>query len=142
MSWRSVPSGSRTAQKQDRVPAHILVCFLAYVLWKTLGQWMRRSGLGDTPRTVLEESAKINSGDVVLPTQSLHGHGLSFVQWLLIFGLGLLLGGAAGGYLAWRGFRRRFVGIERTPEELREDGVWLHQWLPSGQDTEGPEDAA
>jgi len=24
-------------QKTDRVLAHILVCFLAYVLWKTLG---------------------------------------------------------------------------------------------------------
>ena len=28
-------------QKTDRVLAHILVCFLAYVLWKTLGQWMQ-----------------------------------------------------------------------------------------------------
>ena len=55
-------------QKNDRVLAHILVCFLAYVLWKTLAQWMRRSGLGDAPRTVLEELAKIKSGDVVLPT--------------------------------------------------------------------------
>jgi transposase len=61
-------------QKQDRVLAHILVCFLAYVLWKTLGQWMRRSGLGDAPRTVLEELAKIKSGDVVLPTQTRQGH--------------------------------------------------------------------
>jgi protein-S-isoprenylcysteine O-methyltransferase Ste14 len=78
----------------------------------------------------------------VAAAQSLHGHGLSFAQWLLIFGLGLLLGGAAGGYLAWRGFRRRFMGIEQTLEELREDGVWLRQWLPSGQDTEGPGDAA
>jgi transposase len=60
-------------QKQDRVLAHILVCFLAYVLWKTLGQWMRRSGLGDAPRTVLEELAKIKSGDVVLPTQTRQG---------------------------------------------------------------------
>jgi hypothetical protein len=50
------------------------VCFLAYVLWKTLAQWMRRSGLGDAPRTVLEELAKINSGDVVLPTQTKQGH--------------------------------------------------------------------
>ena len=55
-------------QKADRVLGHILVCFLAYVLWKTLAQWMRRSGLGDAPRTVLEELAKIKSGDVVLPT--------------------------------------------------------------------------
>jgi transposase len=61
-------------QKQDRVLAHILVCFLAYVLWKTLAQWMRRSGLGDAPRTVLEELAKIKSGDVVLPTQTRQGH--------------------------------------------------------------------
>jgi len=61
-------------QKQDRVLAHILVCFLAYVLWKTLGQWMHRSGLGDAPRTVLEELAKIKSGDVVLPTQTRQGH--------------------------------------------------------------------
>ena len=57
-------------QRQDRVLAHILVCFPAYVLWKTLAQWMRRSGLGDAPRTVLEELAKIKSGDVVLPTQT------------------------------------------------------------------------
>jgi hypothetical protein len=57
-------------QKEDRVKAHILVCFLAYVLWKTLGGWMRRSGLGDAPRTLVEEFAKIKSGDVVLPTRS------------------------------------------------------------------------
>ena len=56
--------------KDERVQAHILVCFLAYVLWKTLAQWMQRSGLGDAPRTLLEEMAKIKSGDVVLPTQS------------------------------------------------------------------------
>jgi hypothetical protein len=61
-------------QKEDRVLAHILVCFLAYVLWKTLAQWMRRSGLGDAPRTVLEELAKIKSGDVVLPTLNPQGN--------------------------------------------------------------------
>jgi hypothetical protein len=53
-------------QKAERVKAHILVCFLAYVLWKTLAQWMRRSGLGDAPRTLLAELAKIKSGDIVL----------------------------------------------------------------------------
>jgi len=67
-------------QKQDRVLAHILVCFLAYVLWKTLAQWMRRSGLGDAPRTLLEELAKIKSGDVVLPTQSKQGHDTGAVR--------------------------------------------------------------
>jgi transposase len=57
-------------QKKERVLGHILVCFLAYVLWKSLAQWMRRSGLGDAPRTLLEEFAKIRSGDVVLPTKT------------------------------------------------------------------------
>ena len=54
-------------QKAERVQAHILVCFLAYVLWKTLEQWQRRAGLGNTPRTILEEIGRIQSTDVVLP---------------------------------------------------------------------------
>jgi transposase len=53
-------------QKEDRVKAHILVCFLAYVLWKTLAGWMRGAGLGDAPRTVIEDLAKLKSGDVTL----------------------------------------------------------------------------
>ena len=55
-------------QLERRVEAHILVCFLGYVLWKTLAQWMRGAGLGSAPRTLLEEFAKIKSGDVLLPT--------------------------------------------------------------------------
>ena len=42
---------------------------LAYALWKTLAGWMQRSRLGDAPRTVLEEFAKLKSVDVVLRTQ-------------------------------------------------------------------------
>ena len=60
-------------QKKDRVLGHILVCFLAYVLWKSLAQWMRHAGLGDAPRPLLEEFAKIRSGDVVLPTKRASG---------------------------------------------------------------------
>jgi len=60
-------------QKADRVKGHILICFLAYVLWKSLSQWMHRAGLGDAPRTLLEEFAKIKSGDVVLPARSNNG---------------------------------------------------------------------
>jgi transposase len=60
-------------QKEHRVKAHILVCYVAYVMWKTLGGWMNRSGLGDAPRTVLEELGKIVSGDVVLPTSRPNG---------------------------------------------------------------------
>ena len=59
--------------KESRVKAHILVCFLAYVLWKTLAGWMRAAGLGDAPRTLLDELAKIKSGDVVLPAQATTG---------------------------------------------------------------------
>jgi len=55
-------------QRADRVQAHILVCFLAYVLWKTLEQWQRRAGLGQSPRTILDELHRIQSTDVVLPT--------------------------------------------------------------------------
>jgi len=56
----------------DRVEAHILVCFLAFVLWKSLEMWQQRSGLGNSPRTVLEELARIQSHDVILPTAT-HG---------------------------------------------------------------------
>ena len=57
----------------DRVKGHILVCFLAYAMWKTLAQWMRAGGLGDAPRTVLEEFARVKSGDVVLTTRTTDG---------------------------------------------------------------------
>ena len=60
-------------QREDRVQAHILVCFLAFVLWKSLEMWQSRSGLGNSPRTILEELARIQSHDVVLPTAT-HGN--------------------------------------------------------------------
>ena len=59
-------------QREDRVLAHILVCFLAFVLWKSLEMWQQRAGLGNSPRTVLEELARIQSHDVILPTPT-HG---------------------------------------------------------------------
>jgi transposase len=55
---------------QERVQAHILVCFLAYVLWKALGGWCRQAGLGDEPRRVFDELSKVRVVDVVLPTRS------------------------------------------------------------------------
>jgi len=54
-------------QKAERVQAHIFVCFLAYVMWKTLEQWQKRAGLGNSPRTILEELSAIHSADVILP---------------------------------------------------------------------------
>ena len=59
-------------QREARVLAHILVCFLAFVLWKSLEMWQQRAGLGNSPRTVLEELARIQSHDVILPTPT-HG---------------------------------------------------------------------
>jgi hypothetical protein len=54
------------------VQAHTLVCFLAFVLWKTLELWQERAGLGNSPRTLLDELARIPAHDVILPT---HTHG-------------------------------------------------------------------
>jgi transposase len=59
-------------QKEERVLAHIFVCFLSFVLWRTLGQQCQRAGLGDEPRRVLSELSEIRSIEVVLPTDSGH----------------------------------------------------------------------
>lgn len=57
-------------QKEQRVLAHILVCFLAYVLWKTLAALCRQAGLGDEPRRILSELNEIRAVDVILPTRA------------------------------------------------------------------------
>jgi len=68
----NLPDPAMTLAAVDRVQAHILVCFLAFVLWKSLEMWQQSAGLGNSPRTVLEELQRIQSHDVVLPT-STHG---------------------------------------------------------------------
>ena len=55
--------------KEDRTQAHILVCFLALTMWRTLQQWMKGSGLGTAPRKLLEELRELRSLDVLLPTR-------------------------------------------------------------------------
>ena len=57
-------------QKEERVRAHIFVCFLSFVLWKTLGQQCKSAGLGDEPRRVLSELSEIRLVDIVLPTDT------------------------------------------------------------------------
>lgn len=54
-------------QREDRVRAHIFVCFLAYALWKTLEQWQVHAKLGNSPRMILEELRQLQSVDVVMP---------------------------------------------------------------------------
>lgn len=56
-------------QTEKRVQAHILVCFLAYVLWKCLSQMCKNSGLGNEPRKIIDEIKRIKLTDVILPTK-------------------------------------------------------------------------
>lgn len=56
-------------QRPERVQAHVLVCFLAYVLWKCLAQLCRQAGLGDEPRKVIDEIRQLKLVDVILPTR-------------------------------------------------------------------------
>ncbi len=53
--------------KEDRVQAHLLVCFLALALWRTLEQWMCAKGLGSCARQLVNQLAGIKSVDVLLP---------------------------------------------------------------------------
>jgi transposase len=57
-------------QKKGRVEAHILVCFLTYVVWKCFAQMCKHAGLGTEPRKVIHEIKKLTMMDVVLPTKS------------------------------------------------------------------------
>ena len=56
-------------QQEDRVESHILVCFLAYVLWKTVQKMTQEAGLGDEQRHVFDELSKISLVNVVMPTR-------------------------------------------------------------------------
>lgn len=55
--------------KTERVEAHILVCFLALALWRTLEMWMKGKGLGTCARQLVGEIATIKAMDVILPVQ-------------------------------------------------------------------------
>lgn len=55
--------------KTQRVEAHILVCFLALALWRTLEMWMKSKGLGTCARQLVGEMATIKSMDIVLPVR-------------------------------------------------------------------------
>ena len=57
-------------QKEQRVEAHILVCFLTLALWRTLEMWMRSKDLGNCARQLVKEVATVHSMDVVLPVKT------------------------------------------------------------------------
>jgi len=52
--------------REDRVQAHIMVCFLSLAMWRTLEMWLQAKGLGNCARQVLHEIGTIRSMDVVL----------------------------------------------------------------------------
>ncbi len=51
------------------------------------------------------------------------GHG----GWLLIFAAAGLILALGCGFCGWRRFRRKFVGLRETIEELHEDIAWLKE---------------
>ena len=55
-------------QKDSRIEAHIMVCFLAYCVHVTLREKLRRHAPGLTPRQVLDHLGKLQMIDVHLPT--------------------------------------------------------------------------
>ena len=56
-------------QTENRTQAHIMVCFLSLAMWRTLQHWMGISGVGDTPRKLIDEMREVRSMDVVMRTQ-------------------------------------------------------------------------
>ena len=54
-------------QREERVLGHILVCFLAFCMWKALEGWQSQAGLGNSPRTLFAELKRVQCVDVVLP---------------------------------------------------------------------------
>ena len=84
-------------QSANRVQAHILVCFLAFVLRKTLEGWSKKAGLGNSIPTLLEEFARIQSTDIVLPVRDGRSVRLRCIvrpdraQSILLDHLGLIL---------------------------------------------------
>jgi transposase len=54
-------------QVQHRVEAHVLVCFIAYTMYRTLDRLARDNNLDLSARKVLSVVSTIKSGDVILP---------------------------------------------------------------------------
>lgn len=54
---------------------------------------------------------------------------VSFAVWLLVFGGPLLTLGLTTIYSAWRKFRREFLALSATRQELHEDLIWLRELL-------------
>jgi uncharacterized membrane protein YqjE len=58
-----------------------------------------------------------------------HWTNVSFPWISLASGAALLVAGALLMLAAWRRFRYEFLGLRETLAELREDVVWLREWV-------------
>ena len=56
-------------QKTGRVQAHILVCFLALAMWRSLEMWMKSKGLGTCARQLIKEISTVRMMNVILPVK-------------------------------------------------------------------------
>lgn len=56
-------------QLTRRVEAHVLVCFLALAMWRSLAQWLSAKGLGTCARRLVNEMSQVRSLDIVLPVK-------------------------------------------------------------------------
>jgi uncharacterized membrane protein YqjE len=65
--------------------------------------------------------------------------GIPTAAWLVLFASSLLFAASVTGFLAWRRFRRDFIGLAETIEELREDVVWLNEWRGRQAESSGAE---
>ena len=54
-------------QREQRVNAHVLVCFLAYAMYRTLDRLAKAKNLGLSARKILASLATIKTGDIILP---------------------------------------------------------------------------
>ena len=48
--------------------------------------------------------------------------------WTMILGVGVIVVAILLALVSWFRFRRRWVGLEQTLEELHEDLAWLKEW--------------
>jgi len=55
---------------EERVQAHIMVCFLSLVMWRCFEMQMKACGLGNCARQALIEIERIRSMDVIVPTKN------------------------------------------------------------------------
>ncbi|MEQ8785911.1 MAG: phage holin family protein [Pirellulaceae bacterium] len=63
-----------------------------------------------------------------------HRYGFDFPWFTLATGAVLLGGGLLVGLLSWLRFRRNLLLFEQSRHELKEDLLWLEEWLGRTQD--------